>query len=139
MNKKFELYTLFNNRNPDAPFMLTPLELKDYIDFEVKRVYFISEPTDVSSQHCHLEEKELFILQQGTCTAVIDRGEGLEEIPLTGPKHAIYVPNYVWHGFKDFSSDAILLALSSTNYKPDRSDYIEDYNEYLKIRDEKLK
>jgi hypothetical protein len=52
---------------------------------------------------------------------------------MTGPTSAIYTGEYVWHHFKDFSTDAILLALSSTNYNPDRSDYIEDYEEYKKI------
>lgn len=138
MNKPFELYTLANKISEQFKFTLTPLELNQFIDFEVKRIYFITKPTDISSQHCHLEEKELFVMIQGSCIAVIDKGAGLEEIELIGPKHAIYVPNYVWHGFKKFSSDAVLLALTSTNYKADRSDYIENYDEYLKIRDEKL-
>jgi len=67
---------------------------------------------------------------QGSCTAVIDRGNGLEELDMQGPNDAIYVGNYVWHQFDNFSENAILLALSSTNYNPDRSDYIEDYKEY---------
>ena len=65
--------------------------------------------------------------------AVIDKGNGKEDILLKGPGDAIYVGNCVWHGFKDFSPDAVLVALSSTNYSPDRSDYIEDYEEYQKI------
>jgi uncharacterized RmlC-like cupin family protein len=52
---------------------------------------------------------------------------------MVGPTSAIYVPAFVWHQFKDFSEDAILLAISSTNYNPDRSDYIEDYEEFKKI------
>jgi len=137
MNNKFKIFDLKNI--PTDVLTMTPLELRDYIDFEVKRVYFITEPKGETSQHCHLEEKELFIMIQGSCTAIIDQGAGLEEVPLTGPKKAIYVANYIWHGFKNLSSDAVILALSSTNYKADRSDYIEDYNEYLKIRDEKLR
>jgi len=136
MNKPFTLYTLTNVSTPR--FLMSPIELKDYIDFEVKRVYFISQPKDNTSEHTHYEEKELFVLIQGSCTAAIDRGKGKEDIPMQGSRTAIYVPNYVWHGFKNFSEDAILLALSSTNYNPDRSDYLEDYDEYLKIRDEKL-
>lgn len=139
MNKPFELYTLDNKISNQFQFTLTPLELKDFIDFEVKRIYFITKPTATSSQHCHLEEKELFVMLQGSCTAVIDKGNGLEEVELVGPKNAIYVPNYVWHGFKNFSPNTVLLALTSTNYRADRSDYIEDYDEYLKVRDEKLK
>lgn len=118
-------------------FVMSPTELKDFVDFEVKRVYFISHPTGPTSQHCHLTEKELFIMAAGSCTAVIDQGQGagLEEIRLEAPEDAIYVGAYVWHGFKDFSPDAVLLALSSTNYGSDRSDYIEDYEKYKeKIR-----
>src|SRR4051812_3435012 len=103
MNKPFTIYTLKNIASPKA--LMTPLELRDYIDFEVKRMYFTTQPKAETGGHMHYEEKELFIMIQGTCTAVIDRGQGLEEITLVGPKQAIYVPNYVWHGFKNFSED----------------------------------
>ena len=137
MSKQFTIYTLKNI--PTEKFVMSPIELKDYIDFEVKRVYFITNPKENSGEHIHYEEKEFFILVQGSCTAIIDKGEGKEDIAMVGSTTALYVPNYIWHGFKDFSEDAILLALSSTNYRPDRSDYLEDYEEYLKIRDEKIK
>ncbi len=121
----------FEIKKIQAPnFIMSPLELKDYIQFEPKRVYFISNPTGNTSQHCHLKEEELFVIIAGTCTAVIDQGNGIKEIKLKGPTDAIYVGTYVWHGFKDLSPDAIILALSSTNYNPDRQDYIEDYSQY---------
>ena len=78
-------------------------------------------------------EQELFIQERGTSTIIIDQGNGKEEIVLpTG--EAIYVPAFVWHGFKSPSGDCMILALSSTNYVADRSDYIENYEEYLKVR-----
>lgn len=130
MLKQFKIFTL---KKIDTPkFTMSPVELKDYIDFEVKRVYFISKPKTPTNAHCHKIEKEFFILVQGKCTAVIDKGQGLEEIHLSAPTSALYIPNYIWHHFKDFSPDAVLLALSSTNYNPDRSDYIEDYEEFKK-------
>ncbi len=123
----FELKTI-----ETAKSLLTPVELKDYIDFEVKRVYFISNPKQSVGFHCHKEEKEFFILQQGSCTAKIDKGAGLEEFKMR-PGSALYIGNYVWHQFENLSDDLILLALSSTNHNPDRSDYIEDYEEYEEI------
>lgn len=113
--------------------LYTIAELKEYIHFEVKRIYFIQDMKQSTGQHCHKEEQEFFIMMRGTCTAVIDWGEGRKELPFHAPSDAMYVGNYVWHGFKDFSSDAILLALSSTNYNIDRSDYIEEYVEYQKV------
>lgn len=113
---------------------MNPLELKDYIDFEVKRVYYFSDIKGKTGAHCHKVEKELFVMVQGECTAVIDQGNGLEEHKLTAPSSAIYVDNYVWHHFRDCSDDAIILAISSTNYSADRSDYIEDYEEFKKTK-----
>lgn len=130
MLKEFKIFTLKKIETPK--FIMSPVELEDYIDFEVKRIYFITCPTQSTGAHCHKVEEEFFIMVQGTCMAVIDRGNGLEEILLSAPTSALYIPNYVWHHFKDFSPDAILLALSSTNYNPDRSDYIENYEKFKK-------
>lgn len=130
MELKFKQLELKKIQAPN--FVMSPVELRDYIDFEVKRIYFITKPINKTGAHCHKIEEELFVLQNGTCVAVIDRGGGLEEIKMEGPTSALYVGPYVWHHFKDFSNDAVLLALSSTNYRADRSDYIEDYDEYKK-------
>ena len=136
MDLVFSKHTIKKIKGPT--FTISPLELKDYIDFEVKRIYFMTNPTGKTGAHCHKIEKELFVIVQGSCTAVIDKGNGLEDIELNGPQSAIYVGNYVWHHFKDFSRDAIVLALSSTNYSADRSDYIEDYREYKLITNDEL-
>lgn len=130
--KQLDLKTITNER---ATYSFC--ELKDYVDFDIKRVYYIQDCHEATGQHCHMEEKELFIMVRGTCTAVIDRGDGKEDIPFAGPGDAMYVGNHVWHGFKDFSEDAILLACSSTNYREDRSDYIEDYDAYVVERDKR--
>ena len=113
---------------------MTPLELKEYFDFEVKRVYFISNPTGDTGNHAHrAEEDELFVQIQGSSTICVDDGSGLKDIKLEGPKSAIYVPHMVWHGFKDLSNDCIILALTSTNYDPSRADYVEDYEEFKQL------
>ncbi|MGH7866354.1 MAG: sugar 3,4-ketoisomerase [Candidatus Dormibacteraceae bacterium] len=131
--KVFTLKNVFTDHH-----VLTPLELREYIDFAPQRIYFITSPTSSSGAHCHFEERELFVMIQGQGVATVDDGGGLKEIPLKGPQNAIYVPNYVWHGFKDFSSDAIVFAVSSTNYCADRSDYLEDYAEFQRISAERL-
>lgn len=128
-------YQLFNLKNIQTPnFIMTPLELKEYIDFPVKRVYFISSPTGDTGNHAHRQdEDELFIQIQGQSTICVDDGSGMKEILLSGPQNAISIPHMVWHGFKKLSPDCIVLALSSTNYDPSRADYCEDYEEFKKI------
>jgi len=105
-------------------------ELKDFIDWEVKKIYYIQNCREATGQHCHKIEKEMFVMVKGSCVGIVDHGNGKEDVELKASGDAIIVGNYVWHGFKDFSSDAILLAISSANYNPDRSDYIEDYEVY---------
>lgn len=130
MKLKFEKTKIKTLQNEKAAYGV--IELKDFIDFEVKRVYYIYDCKQATGQHCHKEEKEFFVMQKGVCIAIIDSGAGKEDVRLeTGD--AIYVGSYVWHGFKDFTDDAIVLALSSTNYSEDRSDYVEDYEEYKKL------
>lgn len=138
MKKTFALFELPHARSK-YEFSMHAIELKDVIPFEVKRVYFITDSAKgLTGQHCHFIEEELFFLTNGTGTLVIDRGNGREDIALIGGKNAAYVPSYVWHGFKDLSKDAVVVALSSTNYSPDRSDYLEDYEAYLQLRDKHL-
>lgn len=128
--KKFELKT-FQNRG----YKLTPVEFKDVVPLKVKRVYYFQDATEgtQTGEHIHKIEEEVFIQMRGSCIAIIDRGQGKEEMVMQGPNDAIYVPNFVWHGFKQISPDAVILALSSTNYNPTREDYVEDYEEFKKI------
>lgn len=130
--KKFTL-----KDNITSNFVLTAVELKDFIEFSVKRIYFIQDFKGSTSAHCHYLEDEFFIIIKGNAVAVIDSGNGIEEVTCKGSE-AIFAGHYVWHGFKDASDDCVILALSSTNYNPDRSDYLDNYDEYLKIRDQKL-
>jgi dTDP-4-dehydrorhamnose 3,5-epimerase-like enzyme len=130
-------YTLSTLKNiPTKSFTMTALELKEYIEWDVKRVYFLTSGVGdrLTGSHCHLkDEDELFIMVAGSCTIVVDDGSGLTEIELTGPNHAISIPHMVWHHFKNLSDDAVICALSSTNYSSDRSDYCEDYQEFQKL------
>jgi len=137
-NRRYRLFTLNNISAPN--FTMTPLELKDYLPFEVKRIYFISNPLGPkdTGSHCHLEkESEIFIQVQGSSTIVVDDGHGLENISLNGLKNAIFLPTKVWHHFQEMSDDSIILALTSTNYDPDRSDYCENYEDFKKLVNER--
>ncbi len=112
-------------------YSLTPFELKDHVPFEVKRTYWVTHAAGMSTgQHCHFVEQEVFVCLQGSMTAVIDKGNGKEMFEFK-EGDALYAPNFVWHGFENFSADAVLFAFSSTNYSADRSDYCEDYEQYV--------
>ena len=127
--KKIDLKT-FASRG----YNLTPMDLKDLVPFEIKRIYWITDFNEEgrTGEHCHKVEEEVFIAAQGSFVAIIDDGRRKKEVPLKGPHEAIHVPNFIWHGFVNTSPDCVIVALSSTSYGAGREDYIEDYEEFKK-------
>lgn len=132
MQLEFKQHQIKHVQGRDNLYELYEIDAATYVDFEIKRVYYLIDLKGDTGQHCHYLEQELFVMALGSCTAIIDRGYGREDIPMQQGE-GIYVGNYVWHGFKDFSPEAMMLAISSTKHNPDRSDYLEDYDEYQKI------
>lgn len=129
MELKFKKYTIKHVKGRDNKYDIFEIDSETYVDYEIKRVYYLTDMQGDTGEHCHYEEKELFVMVHGSCIAVIDQGNGKEEISLEKGE-AIYVGNYVWHGFKNFAPDSTLMAISSTKHNPDRSDYLEDYEIY---------
>lgn len=113
---------------------LVPIELANAIPFEVKRVYYLwgVPPGTVRGAHAHTIEKEVFVCIRGKCNLFISNdGEKPYRIPMNSPDRAIFVDNLVWHEFRDFSPDALVLCFSSTEYLPDN--YIFDFEEFQKL------
>ena len=110
---------------------LAAVEFRDLVPFEVKRVYWAYDNLLDRGGHCHISEKEFFVLVHGTMTMKIHDGLSEKLIQMTPHKQGYYVAEKVWHEFIEFSKDSVLLCFSSTNYNPDRSDYIEDFDNFL--------
>jgi mannose-6-phosphate isomerase-like protein (cupin superfamily) len=135
------LYQIGEVKKIGAPnFEMNPAELYQFLPkgqkFIIKRAYWIDNPKSekMTGQHAHTDEDEIFIVLKGKAIIVLDdTGKGKKKIKLV-TNNLVWVPRYVWHGFVDLSSDCLLFALSSTNYDPERSGYIEDYEEFKKIK-----
>ena len=104
------------------------------IPFEPKRVFYIfgSDPTVIRGQHANKESEFVLINVAGKSKVKVMDGMGNEMIfSLNRPNTGIYIPKLVWKEMYDFSEDSVLLCLASTHY--DGSEYIRDYDEYVKI------
>ncbi len=118
----------------DERGVLVPIEFNKNLPFIPKRTYFLySTPENmIRGSHSHFIEEEIFLCIAGTCTAVIDTdGLGKKEILLDSPQKAIYVGKNVWHEFKNFSTNAILLCLSSVHYLPGETNYEMSYQNFI--------
>jgi dTDP-4-dehydrorhamnose 3,5-epimerase-like enzyme len=109
---------------------LSAIELKDYVDWPVKRVYYVTGVTLDRGGHAVRGEKKIYVCMQGTVLARIHDGKQWHEIEMHGPEDAILMSEMCWREFKNFSQGAVLMALSNMNYEKDQ--YIYDFEQFLK-------
>ena len=115
--------------------------LEEFIDipFEIKRVYYMYETGEGVRRgfHAHKSLEQILICIHGTCKILLDNGFEKKIVPLEKPYEGLYISNDMWREMYDFSPDAVLLVLASDLY--DESDYIRDYDEFIKMVNSKEK
>ena len=128
---KPQLLTLAANNEKGG--LLVSLE-KLGIPFPIRRVFYILQVQTgaVRGEHAHRTLEEVVICLQGSCRIRLDDGDERHEVLLDSPTLGLYLKGMIWEQFYDFSQDCILLALANEPYDP--TDYITDYQEFLKER-----
>ena len=103
------------------------------IPFDIKRVFYIyeSDSTVVRGQHANRESEFVLINVAGKSKVRITDGKEEYIVELNKPMMGVYLPKMIWKDMYDFSPDAVLLVLASDFY--DESDYIRNYDEFLKL------
>lgn len=114
--------------------VLGVIEGGDILPFQVSRMYFIHNvPLGAErGSHAHKELKQLMMCLSGSVEVDLDDGDKTFSFVLENPYQAIQVPSGYWRTLKNFSVDAVLVVLASSEYK--ESDYIRDYAEFLDWR-----
>ena len=102
------------------------------IPFEIKRVFYMygSDPGIIRGRHANRNSQFVLINVAGTSRVRLDDGFTTKVVELDKPRMGLYIAPMVWKDMYDFSPDSVLLCLSDANY--DDSEYIRDYNDYLK-------
>jgi len=111
---------------------LSIIEAQKDIPFEIKRVYYIWNNKDDSPRggHAHKKLWEAMIALHGSCTIKIDDTKSTSDCILSRPDKVLIFPPGYWRDLVAFADDCVLLVLASDYY--DESDYIRNYDEYLK-------
>jgi dTDP-4-dehydrorhamnose 3,5-epimerase-like enzyme len=111
---------------------LVALEGNKSVPFDIKRVYHIFGTKEGVSRgfHAHKNLKQVAVCITGSCRFVLDNGKKKEEVILNDAAKGLLVENFIWHEMYDFSSNCVLMVLANDYY--DESDYIRDYQEFLK-------
>ena len=129
--KKFTLKTF---TEPDGN--LIPIEFDKDISFDVKRMFYVYDVHDQNDRgkHSHHKTKQILIAINGGVTVICDDGKKRRNYVLNEPNKALLIPEMIWDEQVYHSESSVLLVLSNTNY--DVNDYIEDYDEFKRLKNE---
>lgn len=104
------------------------------VPFHIARAYWLYDVPAGAKRggHAHKRLKQLLIALSGSFTVTLDDGYEKRKILLNRPYQGLFIETGIWRTIDDFSSGAVCLVLASELY--DESDYIYDYEEFLKYK-----
>lgn len=104
------------------------------VPFHIARAYWLYDVPAGAMRggHAHKRLKQLLIALSGSFTVTLDDGHEKRKIQLNRPYQGLLIETGIWRTIDDFSSGAVCLVLASELY--DESDYIYDYEEFLKYK-----
>jgi dTDP-4-dehydrorhamnose 3,5-epimerase-like enzyme len=110
---------------------LTFIEEESHIPFKVKRVYWIYDVPGGEQRggHAFKKQKEFVVALSGSFDVIVNDGNKERRYHLNRSYFGLYIPNGLWRYMDNFSTNAVVLVLSSTLFA--ELDYIRNFNDYL--------
>lgn len=118
----------------DSRGNLSFAEQNNHIPFEIKRTYWIYDVPGGEDRggHAFKSNQEVVIALSGAFDVVVDDGVSKKVFSLNRSYYGLYIPAGLWRTFENFSTNSFALEFGSMHYEP--SDYIRDYDEFLKLK-----
>lgn len=109
-------------------------EQNNHVPFEIQRTYWIYDVPGGEDRggHAYKTTNEFIIAISGSFDITIDDGKQKKVYTLNRSYYGLYIPKGLWRTMDNFSTNSLALEFADTRY--DRSDYIEDYQEYLNLK-----
>lgn len=113
---------------------LTPIESNLDVPFEIKRIFYLYDVPGGESRgaHAHIKDNQFLIAASGAFEVFVDDGVSQKVFSLNRPYYGLLVPPGIWAAEQEFSSGSVCLVLTDAAYEA--SDYIRDYDEFLKYK-----
>ena len=118
----------------DARGNLSFAENYKQIPFEIKRTYWIYDVPGGEDRggHAFRKNEEVVIALSGAFDVVVDDGDQKKTFSLNRSYYGLYIPAGLWRTMENFSTNSFALEFGSMHY--DASDYVRDYEEFLKLK-----
>ena len=120
----------------DARGNLSFAQNNTHIPFEIKRTYWLYDVPggEIRGGHAYRETEEFVIALSGSFDVIVDDGKEKETFHLNRSYYGLYIPKGMWREMDNFSTNSLALEFASTKYDP--ADYIRDYDEFLKLKED---
>jgi hypothetical protein len=117
----------------DSRGNLSFFESKNHLPFDIKRVYWIYDVPGGYERggHAFKTQHEFIIALSGSFDVSIDDGHVKQIFSLNRSYYGLYIPAGYWRFMTNFSTNALALVASSTQYS--EGDYIRNYEEFIQI------
>ena len=115
---------------------LSFVEQLNHIPFEIKRTYWIYDVPGGESRggHAFRQNQEFIVALSGAFDVIVDDGKEKKTFTLNRSYYGLYIPAGLWREMDNFSTNSLALEFGSIHY--DRLDYIIDYEQYLKLKED---
>ena len=119
----------------DSRGNLSFVEQLNHIPFEIKRTYWIYDVPGGESRggHAFRRNEEFIVALSGAFDVIVDDGNEKKTFTLNRSYYGLYIPAGLWREMDNFSTNSLALEFGSIHY--DRSDYIVDYDQFLKLKE----
>ena len=115
---------------------ITPISNSKEIPFDIKRLFYIYDIPGGEDRgaHAHKECHQFLVAASGSFEIELNDGITRRTVVLNRPYFGLHILPSIWAAEKGFSSGSVCLVLASHKY--DESDYIREYSEYIKFKNE---
>lgn len=112
---------------------LSFLQYPTHVPFMISRAYFLYNVPENTARgfHAHRELQQAMIAVSGSFDVILDDGRNREKVTLNRPDQCLLIGKRFWREMENFAPGSVCLVLASCSY--DESDYIRDYDEFLRI------
>jgi dTDP-4-dehydrorhamnose 3,5-epimerase-like enzyme len=113
---------------------LSFFESNNQIPFSIARSYWIYDVPggETRGGHAYQSLQEVIIALSGSFEVVLHDGKREMKYMLNRSYMGVYVPNMVWRQLENFSTNSLALICADQPYQA--SDYIRDFDSFLKMK-----
>ena len=118
----------------DARGNLSFVEQDNHIPFIIKRTYWLYDVPggECRGGHAYKDNQEFIVALSGSFDVILDDGKEKKTFTLNRSYYGLYVPKGLWREMDNFSTNSLALVISSTEY--DEKDYVREYDNFIKMK-----